>query len=174
MKNSVKITSGKYRGQEILTPGSGTHPMGAREKLALFNILALDLPGAKVLDAFAGSGALGIEALSRGAESATFVEKSSVAARIIKKNLDKLNLNGQAEVVISGVEKYFNNKYFDIILADPPYDNFDVAKVQHLIELLSTDGILVLSHPGEAPTFDGATLQKTSADAGAKISIYHR
>ncbi|MBR3254342.1 16S rRNA (guanine(966)-N(2))-methyltransferase RsmD [Candidatus Saccharibacteria bacterium] len=174
MKNSVKITSGKYRGQEILTPGSGTHPMGAREKLALFNMLALDLPGAKVLDAFAGSGALGIEALSRGAESATFVEKSSVAAHVIKKNLDKLNLNGQAEVVISGVEKYFNNKYFDIILADPPYDNFDVAKVQHLIELLSTDGILVLSHPGEAPIFDGATLQKTSTYAGANISVYYR
>lgn len=174
MKNSVKITSGKYRGQEILTPGSGTHPMGAREKLALFNMLASHLPGAKVLDAFAGSGALGIEALSRGVEFTTFVEKSPAAARIIKKNLDKLNLTGQTEVVIGDVEKYFDSKGFDIILADPPYDNFDAAKVQNLIRSLNDSGVLVLSHPGEAPTFGGVTLQKTSTYAGAKISIYYR
>ncbi|MBQ6460938.1 16S rRNA (guanine(966)-N(2))-methyltransferase RsmD [Candidatus Saccharibacteria bacterium] len=174
MKNSIKITSGRYRGQEILTPGSGTHPMGAREKLALFNMLAFNLPGAKVLDAFAGSGALGIEALSRGAESVTFIEKSSAAAQIIKKNLDKLNLNGQTEVIVGDAEKYFNNRCFDIILADPPYNNFDTAKVQHLVELLNNGGVLVLSHPGEAPTFDGVTLQKTNTYAGAKISIYYR
>ena len=118
MKNSVKITSGTYRGQEILTPGAGTHPMGAREKLALFNMITSELPGAKVLDAFAGSGALGIEALSRGAESVVFVEKSPAAARIIKKNLDKLNLNSNVEVVTADIEKYYSDKLFDIILAE--------------------------------------------------------
>ena len=174
MKNSVKITSGTYRGQEILTPGAGTHPMGAREKLALFNMIAPELPGAKVLDAFAGSGALGIEALSRGAESVVFVEKSPVAARIIKKNLDKLNLNSNVEVVTADIEKYYSDKLFDIILADPPYDNFDAAKVQNLAGFLGESGILILSHPGDAPTLNGAALQKTNTYAGAKISIYRK
>ena len=157
-----------------MTPGAGTHPMGAREKLALFNMIAPELPDAKVLDAFAGSGALGIEALSRGAESVVFVEKSPAAARIIKKNLDKLNLNSNTEVVIADIEKYYSDKLFDIILADPPYDDFDVAKVQNLIVFLDENGVLILSHPGDAPTLNSVALQKTNTYAGAKISIYRK
>ena len=137
-------------------------------------MLASELPGAKVLDAFAGSGALGIEALSRGAESIVFVEKSPAAARIIKKNLDKLSLGSSAEVVIDDVEKYQSDKLFDIILADPPYDNFDAVKIQNLVGFLSDDGILILSHPGDAPILNDINFQKTNTYAGAKISIYYK
>ena len=65
--NEVRITSGSYKGRRVATPGGKTHPMGNREKIALFNMVSEYLPGSRVLDAYAGSGALGIEALSRGA-----------------------------------------------------------------------------------------------------------
>ena len=97
MKNSVRITSGIYRGHSILTPGEGTHPMGERERLALFNKISDYLPGANVLDAFAGSGALGIEAMSRGAASVTFVEKSPKAAKIIRENLKTLGISVEVD-----------------------------------------------------------------------------
>ena len=174
MKNSVKITSGIYRGREILTPGSGTHPMGARERLALLNTISSYLPEARVLDAFAGSGAIGIEALSRGAAFAIFVEKSPKAARIIKQNLLELGLGDKTEVIIGDVRSYVGENKFDIIVADPPYDNFEIELVAGLTKFLKDDGALALSHPGEVPKLEGLKLIKTASYAGARISIYSR
>lgn len=174
MKNSVRITAGKYRGREILTPGAGTHPMGSRERLALFNSISASLPGAAVLDAFAGSGALGIEALSRGAKFAVFVEKSPAAARVIKENLAKLELDERSEVIVGDLEKYFTAKRFNLILADPPYDDFNANIIVQLTKFLDENGILVLSHPGDALELGGLRLAKTTAYAGARISIYYR
>ena len=168
----IRITSGKYRGRTLKTPGGATHPMGAREKLALFNIIADYLPGAKVLDAFAGSGALGIEALSRGAESAIFIERSPSAANIIRQNLAELGL--VAKVIASDVANFQTQEKFDLILADPPYDDFDIEKIANLSDLLAKSGVLVLSHPGEAPGIMGAELVKTRQYARAKISIYKK
>ena len=85
-----------------------------------------------------------------------------------------MNLNSNVEVVTADIEKYYSDKLFDIILADPPYDNFDAAKVQNLAGFLGESGILILSHPGDAPTLNGAVLQKTNTYAGAKISIYRK
>ena len=97
--DNIKITSGKYRGRSIKSPNSRlTHPMGAREKLALFNMISEYLPGAIVLDAYAGSGALGIEALSRGANYVMFIEKNPHIAGVIRKNLAELGLAKQASV----------------------------------------------------------------------------
>ena len=87
---NIKITSGKYRGRTIKSPNSKlTHPMGAREKLAMFNMISEYLSGAVVLDVYAGSGALGIEALSRGASYAMFVEKNPRTAGIIRMGCKK-------------------------------------------------------------------------------------
>ena len=122
--NTVKIVSGKYRGRSLTAPGGGTHPMGAREKLALFNMIAPYLDGAMVLDAYAGSGALGIEALSRNAKRVIFIEKNKVAAQSIRKNLASLSLDG--EIFTGAVKSYESQEGFDIILADPPYDNYDM------------------------------------------------
>lgn len=167
---TVKITSGEFARRTIATPGAGTHPMGARERLALFNQISDFLPGAKVLDAFAGSGALGIEALSRGAEAVTFVEKSPVAAKVIKGNLATLGLEG---VVFTGsVVNFTTDERFDIILVDPPYDNFRVDEILPLVKFLNTDGVLVLSHPGAAPELTGMTLRGSRGYAGARISVY--
>lgn len=144
--------------------------MGAREKLALFNMVADVLSGAVVLDAFAGSGALGIEALSRGASEVVFLEKSAKACKIIRENLRGLGL--KAEVLCENVVNFTTDKRFDLIVADPPYDRFEPSEVARLGQFIKSGGILVLSHPGEAPKFDDFELKTTRQYAAAHISVY--
>ena len=172
---NIRITSGKYRGQSIKSPNSRlTHPMGAREKLALFNMISEYLPNSKVLDAYAGSGALGIEALSRGAGEVVFTEKSPKVANIIKQNLNGLELFDSAKIIVSDVKNFSSEDKFDVIIVDPPYDNFEVSDVAQLAKYVKNGGIFVLSHPGEAPEIEGLRLQKTHKYAGAYISIYNK
>lgn len=166
---SVRLTGGIFSGRKISTPGEKTHPMGERERLALFNMLGC-LTGLSVLDAFAGSGALGIEALSRGASRTVFIEKNAAAARVIRENLAALGTDG--EVIVSDVANVELGEKFNIIIADPPYDNFEIEKVLPLASLLKEGGTLVLSHPGEAPAIDGLVLEKTRQYAGAHLSFY--
>ena len=172
MKNSVRITSGTYRGREILTPGGATHPMGEREKMALFNMISAELPGAKVLDAYAGSGALGIEAISRGANSCVFIEKNSGAAKIISENLVKLGLLNSVTIFKGSVANFESDTNFDIIFADPPYDGFRVDEIEYLAKFLNNSGILVLSHPDEITDIKGLKLLKSRQYARAHISIF--
>ena len=199
----IRITSGSLRGRALISPRSAeTHPMGSREKLALFNMLIAELPLAapltadspqikspqsefqnlRILDAYAGSGALGIEALSRGAESVVFVEKSAKIAKIIRSNLSKLGLEKQGNVICENIANFVtkntskgkstHNNQFDLILADPPYDYFNPDEISDLATLLTPEGILALSHPGEAPEFKNLTLLKTRSYARAHISLY--
>ena len=169
----MQVISGKYKNLRLESPNdSRTHPMGSREKLALFNMLQPYLDGARVLDAFAGTGALGIEALSRGAGEVVFVEKSAKVAKTIKNNLTKITEPN--EVFIGDIEKYTTAEPFDLIIADPPYDHFEPAQIQALISLLRKGGILVLSHPNTAPEFEDLKLIKSHSYATANISIYHR
>lgn len=176
MNNFVKITSGVYRGRKISTPGGKTHPMGERERLALFNMISEYLPDASVLDAFAGSGALGIEALSRGANEATFVEKDTKACRVIQENLRELGIaprqaevkRGDAYTILATATHQWK-----VVLVDPPYDGFDRVRIENLSDVvMGQGGILVLSHPGEAPEIPGLVLQKSRQYAGATISLY--
>ncbi len=174
--NTVKITSGDLKGRSIQTPGGHTHPMGERERLALFNMIAEFLPGNFVLDAFAGSGALGIEAISRGAGFVVFMEKDARACKTIEKNLIDLNLyphkGGVLKYDVYTVLKTATDRW-GIVLADPPYDQYDEKKLQVLARVVADPGgILVLSHPGEAPEMPGLKLLKTRQYAVAHISIY--
>lgn len=171
--DNIKVTSGKFRGRAIKSPNSKlTHPMGAREKLALFNMIADYLPGAVVLDAYAGSGALGAEALSRGAKHVVFVEKNPQIAQVIRRNLAELGLDEMAEVHDEDAGNFLPASELDIIIADPPYDNFDTRGVENLANFLKKTGVLVLSHPSEAPEISGLNLSKTRKYAAARISIY--
>lgn len=191
--NTVRITSGKYKGRKIATPGAGTHPMGERERIALFNMIITRVPGAKVLDAYAGSGALGVEALSRGADKVVFVDKNHAAMRTIRKNCLELGISEGQVMFYDGTVGAFCENFteekgntidpqiatiasttgFDVILADPPYDNFDPDEVGNLTDkCLKKSGILVLSHPGEAPDLAGLSLEKSHKYAGATISVY--
>lgn len=177
----MKVISGKYKGREVKSPReAGTHPMGEREKLAVFNMILADLPGAAVLDAYAGSGALGIEAASRGAVSIVFVEKSPGVAKVIRENLRGLrggwSENGDGlddlKVICGDVKNVTFDDEFDVILADPPYDRFNSSEIENLTKFLKDGGKLVLSHPGEAPELAGLALEKSRQYARAHISIY--
>ena len=152
--------------------------MGERERLALFNIISSYIPGAEVIDAYAGSGALGIEALSRGAKSVIFIEKNALALKTIVENCSSLGISKeQTEFYKGSVEAFYRDNFrtqTDLILADPPYDHFDEKEVGGLIDYLRPDGILVLSHPGEAPILDDVELIKTQKYASAHISIYRK
>ena len=170
----IRVTGGELRGRVLQSPESAaTHPMGAREKLALFNMVAAVLPGARVLDAYAGSGALGIEALSRGAAEAVFVEQNPRVAAVIRKNLEQLKLTEQGSVIVKNVENCCFDNNFDLILADPPYDKFDAKEVEKLTKWVKPGGMLVLSHPGETPVLNGKEATKTHQYARARISVYH-
>jgi 16S rRNA (guanine966-N2)-methyltransferase len=123
-----RVIAGSARGIRLRAPGPGTRPFGDRVKQTLFAILEPDLPGARVLDLFAGSGAGGIEALSRGAAAAVFVERDSTAVKIIESNLRATGLAGgpRAMIIPFDVAAFIGRQGdehvpFDIVLLDPPY-----------------------------------------------------
>lgn len=175
MASELRVGSGKYRGRKLKSPDTtATHPMGAREKLALFNMVNVE--GAKVLDAYAGSGALGIEALSRGAEEVVFVESSVKVARTVRENLVMVEAEGTvyAEKVEKFAERAEYQEYFDVIFADPPYDRVEVKELGKLVELMREDGVLALSSPAEMGEIKlpGLRISSTHTYARARVTVY--
>ena len=179
----MRIISGIYKNTKLQSPNSDkTHPMGDREKLALFNMLTPYLDGAIVLDAFAGTGALGLEAMSRGARHVTFVEKSSPVAHILETNL-KITLKNDeivrksARNIIGDVRSLRSTDFpekFTLIIADPPYDLFSEALISPLVQFLAPSGVLALSMPKTSPTpsLEGLEVLTEKTYASAKIVIY--
>lgn len=175
--SDLRVISGKFRGHTLKTPESATtHPMGAREKLALFNMVNTE--DAKVLDTYAGSGALGIEALSRGASEVVFIESNHKIARLIQENLQNLGMEGH--VLAEKTQQFCKNlqyqNYFNVIFADPPYDRFKIEELQDLGNLLSQNGVLALSSPKELGEIVLPHLRISSAHtyARARITIYRK
>ena len=128
MADAGRVVAGSARGLRLEAPGPGTRPLADRVKQTLFAILETDLPGARVLDLFAGSGAAGIEALSRGAAHATFVERDRTAVTVIAANLARTHLAGaHARIVRGDVLAWLGGPDaaaagpFDIVVIDPPY-----------------------------------------------------
>ncbi len=181
VSSALRVVSGKYRGRALRSPASSlTHPMGAREKLALFNMVNVE--GQRVLDAYAGSGALGIEALSRGAAEVVFVDNSAKIARTIRENLTIVSENGSAtaqsfvEKVADFAERAEFAGYFDVIIADPPYDKIDRAGLGLLPSLLRDDGVLILSTPAEETELPltGMRVSSSHTYARARLTVYRR
>src|SRR3954468_18248737 len=126
--SAMRIIAGAHRGRRIAAPkGRDTRPTSDRVRENAFNLIG-PVDDAEVLDLFAGSGAMGLEALSRGAAHATFVESSRDACRVIDANLDKLRLNGTVlcQDAVRAVQS--ERRQYDLILCDPPYD-FDRARL---------------------------------------------
>lgn len=149
----MRVISGKARGISLMTPkGELTRPTADRVKEALFSIIQFDLPGAKVLDLFGGTGQLGIEALSRGANHAVFVDSREEACRLIKENLKRTKLESDAAVVRSDYLQYLQRckEQFDIIILDPPYAEVFLENALNIItqiDILQTGGIIVAERP---------------------------
>lgn len=172
---NVKITSGLFRGRELKAPQNGiTHPMGSREKLALFNSLNEKIEGKIILDVFAGTGALGLEALSRGATHVTFIEADKKAAEILKQNAILLGVFEKVRIYNTKVEKIDFDSPFDVVIADPPYEYFHDLPLSVLDRLAKTArDYFVLSHPSDFdPHAINAELLSTKAYAGSRITIF--
>lgn len=149
----MRVIAGTYGSRIIKAPrGFTTHPMGERIKGALFNSLG-DLTGLDVWDAFAGSGALAIEAVSRGAHFAVATERDPKAYLVAKENVEKLRVPN-VQVVKAGCRAWGKNNAqtkFDIIFCDPPYNDVQLSTVFALIPHLKPNGLMVLSYPGRDP-----------------------
>jgi 16S rRNA (guanine966-N2)-methyltransferase len=167
--NRVRVISGALKNRKIATPSQATHPMGDRDKLALFNAIHDYIPDAVVLDVFAGSGALGIESLSRGAALATFVEIHPSAIAVIKQNLVDLGLLSRATIAKTLPDR----QLFNVIFADPPYRDPQCSIIVRLPDLLAPSGLLIISHAKNLalPSLP-LTLLASKSYAGATISIY--
>lgn len=149
----MRVITGKARGIQLKTPeGLQTRPTADRVKEALFSIIQFDIPGARVLDLFGGTGQLGIEALSRGATSVVFVDGSEKACALIRENLRRTKLEQQGRVVRSDYLDYLKrcHEKFDIIILDPPYAEVFLENALNLIteiDILQSNGIIVAERP---------------------------
>jgi len=150
----IRIVAGEFRGRRLAV-GPGVRPTTERAREALFSILSERLRGARVLDAAAGSGALGFEALSRGAREVVFVEADRRAARVLSANLEALGVGRRAAVVVRAVEAYLKidaPRGFDLVLFDPPWASPVTAELEGLWESLVPGGTFVLERgSGEEP-----------------------
>lgn len=149
----MRIIAGTLGGRQFSAPkGHRTHPMSDKMRGALFNILG-DISGLSVLDAFAGSGALSFEALSRGARHATLIEVDKIAQQAIVNNLATLGLMDNTLLVQGQAASWSKNNFdttFDLVLLDPPYNNLQSGLLQTLAAHTALSGIVVLSLPPKA------------------------
>ncbi len=152
----MRIISGKAKGTKLYTlQGDNTRPTLDRVKESIFNIIQSQIPEATVLDLFAGSGAIGLEMLSRGAKKAILCDKSKEAIGIIKKNIQKTHMEEKVELYNIDfkecIEKVSKEK-FDIIYIDPPYEtNFIEKSLEKIIEknIIQENGIIILETDDE-------------------------
>jgi 16S rRNA (guanine966-N2)-methyltransferase len=151
----LRVISGKLKGKKLLAmPGLSLRPTSDRVKEAIFNILQGNFPGLRVLDLFAGTGALGIEALSRGAQRAVFVEESPVSLDALCRNLAACRLEGESEVVPREALRAVRflearGDSFDLVFLDPPYGKGLAAKILEILggsSLVGPAGLIVAEH----------------------------
>ena len=177
----MRIIAGSRKGHRIEAPrGHATRPTGDRVREAAFNLIG-PVDGATVLDLYAGSGAMGLEALSRGAESATFVESDRDACRTINRNLDKLELTGAKVLCQDALTALRNDvrsgRRYDLVLVDPPYRRFSSlqnALIQYLPEILEPGGLLIVeTAASDEPELPLAKL-KSRRYGAARLTLFER
>ena len=158
----MRVISGKARGRKLVSPeGLLTRPTTDRVKESIFNILSPYIPAQRVLDLFAGSGALGIEALSRGSAHCTFVESNKSAMATVKKNIELTRTEDSSSTVFGDSLSFLKScrDGFDVIFLDPPYNTGLLQKSVELIRernLLKPDGVILCESEvgGEEPPKD--------------------
>lgn len=179
----MRVITGKAKGIQLKTPdGILTRPTADRVKEALFSIIHFDVPGAKVLDLFGGTGQLGIEALSRGACSATFVDAREDSCKLIRENLKRTKLEKDAKVIRCDYLDYLSRcrEQYNIIFLDPPYAEVFLEKaIKRIteIDILQSDGIIVTERPlgKELPwEFDGYSRSKDYKYGKVLLTIYRK
>ena len=180
----MRVIAGQCKGRVLFSPKNKfIRPTPDRVKEVIFNFIGEAVDNSLVLDLFSGTGNLSIEALSRGAQSATLVDNSDQSIRLIYKNLALIELLSQCQIVKQDVLRYLKKaitqkKYFDLIFADPPYFNTDYQKIIEYVgsdNLLQYGGFFVLEHSSRIAISSPPTsleLQKTRVMGDTAISIY--
>ena len=174
----MRIVSGLLGGRTFDAPrGHRTHPMSDKVRGAIFNILG-DVSGLTVADLFAGSGALSFEAISRGAIHSTAIEADKVAYATITKNIAALGLEDKIKAHKMYVHSWLNrtNEQFDVVIADPPYDNLQYKTLDALPRVVKPGGILVYSLPPSARLILSETCEKLAEKSygDATLSIFRK
>ena len=176
----MRIIAGLYGKRLLVTPKSYvTHPMGERIRQAMFNSLHDKIIDAEVLDAFAGSGALGLEALSRGAKHITFVERDNEALRALEQNIKSLECSDKTRISKRGVSSFVDDEKqkYDIIFVDPPYNKPQFSTVLRTMDLLKPGGFMILSYPGRGeapPSKPGIVVVDNRVYGNAALAFYRR
>lgn len=172
----MRVVSGKLGGRNFQSLNiSQIHPMSEKIRGSIFSSLG-DISQLEILDAYSGSGAICIEAVSRGAIKATAIESNPKAVKLILYNLEQLGISSQVKIIESRVESWLitaSSKY-DIIIADPPYSSSKTEVLDYLGEHLSNNGLFVLSWPGkkELPLINGLKLVMFKNFGDAQIGYY--
>ena len=175
----MRIIAGHLGGRQFASPGGHrTHPMSDKMRGAVFGVLG-DIKGLTVLDAFAGSGALSFEAISRGAKSAVAIEVDKRAHTVIAENINALGLSGRLKAVRAFANAWSTRhqaELFDLIFADPPYDNIPYRDMKSLPRHMAANGTLVLSWPGnlEPLKFDGLTTVQIKNYGDSQLAFYQK
>ncbi len=179
----MRVITGKAKGIALKAPdGMATRPTTDRVKEALFSIIQFDVPTARVLDLFGGTGQLGIEALSRDAKSAVFVDEREDACKLIRENLKRTKLDSLARVVRTDYMAFLRTckETFDIIFLDPPYAEVfleNSLKIITEIDILQSGGIIVTERPVEKDLlfdFPGYCRSKDYKYASTILTIYRK
>jgi 16S rRNA (guanine966-N2)-methyltransferase len=176
----IRLTGGERKGLALYAPrGRQTRPATARIRQWLFDVLPSP-DGLVVLDLFAGTGAVGLEALSRGARTALFIEQGEEAVRALHRNLEKARYHDRAQVWSSPVETAVRqlgsaDRRFDLVFCDPPYAYHDLERLltESVLALLGPQGTLVVEHRGDRPLLPGGHQPERVKDFGeTRISIW--
>lgn len=177
----MRVISGSARGVTlVMLEGLETRPTAEKVKEAMFSAINFDLPGAHVLDIYAGSGQLGIEALSRGASDCTFVERSRAACAVIRKNIEKAKFSEKSRVITADCEIFLSQKSrgYDIIISDPPYRKGTPDAILPMLADLTAEGGLVLLETErgyQAPAqCGGLRLHKTYHYGNTAVHLYRK
>ncbi len=176
----MRIIAGRFGGRTFDSPrGNRTHPMSEKVRGAIFNLLG-DIEGLEVLDAFAGSGALGLEAISRGAVHATLIDNDKNAFQAITDNIRSFDLRGSAKASKANINSWLENnsyKRFDVIFCDPPYDDLRSELLEKLANYLESGGVIVYSLPPTsnfALSDTGYTLAADKSYGDAVLKVYKK
>ena len=178
----MRIITGKARGIKLNTlEGENTRPTSERAKEAVFSMIQFDIEGREVLDLFAGSGQMGLEAVSRGAANATFIDKSKDAARVISQNMEKTKLSASCRLFNSDVQDFIRvtkgRKKYDVVFIDPPYALRAVAPTLKALldgEMLKSTSIIVCeSEESDIFENDSGLSEKFEIIKKAKYGVAH-
>ena len=176
----MRVIAGTLRGRRLEAPTwAGLRPTSDKLRETLFNVLAPRIEGARVLDGYAGTGAVGIEAMSRGASHVTFVEQDRRACALIAANLEKCGIgNGYAIIpssVLQAIDRLRDGPAFDVILLDPPYASDLHEALPHVGDIVKPGGVVILEHArkSQPPAFTGRLTRTRELQSGDSALTFY-